>query len=389
MDKCTYVSVYDGGRLLLLRTAVSEPSEIVMPHVLLLGATGGMGRRVADLWASETPDIPLRLGVRRPEAFAGLGLRAVLARLDDPASLHSALSGVTAVINAVGPYAYDPRPLLDACEAAGVHYVDLASEPEFLAAVWAWASRRDVGIAVCPGASTIPGLVELSATHLAHCIGVTISSFDIYLSMGSANPLTPGLLASLTLQLGVPLRSSEGGIAFRKLRPRRLHGLGERLFGRYPAPFDEHGIQVHGRVVRARFWVGLDRTWIVHALRGVSFLRPHFSAAGWIALTEWARPLAGWVNRIGGTRGGMRIEALGAAGAVLGTANFLAPREGLNIPALPSIWAARALCGAARSGLCPLHTLVTFAQAAGSLESHGFEAFVTAPREAGYAPSAL
>jgi hypothetical protein len=61
---------------------------------------------------------------------------------------------------------------------------------------------------------------------------------------------------------------------------------------------------------------------------------------------------------------------------VLGAVNYRAPREGLNIPALPSLWAARALLDVARPGIRPLQTLVTFDEAATSLRAHGFDAFV-------------
>src|SRR5262249_8089371 len=224
-------------------------AEGVMPQVLLLGASGGMGRRIATLWQSHGSGVPLRLGVRRREAMANVspGAQAVVARLDEPASLCGALSDVAVVINAMGPYAYAPAPLLDACATAGAHYVDLASEPEFLAAVHAWGERREARIAICPGASTMPGLIALSAPHLTARLGAEPSAFEVFLSMGSATRLTPGLLASLTLQLGVPLRSPDGGVSYRQLRQRHLHGLGPRRFGRYPSPFDEQGLDLGGR----------------------------------------------------------------------------------------------------------------------------------------------
>ncbi len=417
-----------------VRHSTIGSSRAVQP-VLLLGATGGMGRRVAALWRTDVAGVPLRLGVRRREALAecaeagGGGELAVLARLDEPESLRAAMQGVAVVINAIGPYAYDPTPLLEACAAAGAHYVDLASEPEWLAAVQRWAERsevgsqrsevrgqgegevgpltpalsaaagerekdRRVGIAVCPGASTVPGLIELSAGHLAEVIGAAPGAFDVFLSMGSANRLTPGLLASLTLQLGVPLRSPEGsgedtgtsaswragGASYRELRRRRMYGLGERLFGRYPSPFDVHGIRLgderEGGRVPTRFWVGLDRAWIVHTLRGVSYLRPRFADRTWIALVERVRPLVGLANAIGGTAGGLRIEALDAAGTVLGAVNVKAEREGLNIPALPAVWAARALATGSEPGYRPLRSLVTFDAAAASLRGHGYEVVV-------------
>ena len=346
-----------------------------MPKVLLLGATGGIGRRIAALWPTEVPDAELQLGVRSREKAGSFSQNAatVVARLDDPASLNAALAGVAVVINAVGPFAYDPGPLLDACAAAGVHYVDLASEPEFLASVSAWAARHPAAIAVCPGASTVPGTIELAATHLCGQIGCVPASFDVFLSMGSANPLTSGLLASLTLQLGVPLRSAGGGRSYRRLRWRQMHGLGRRLFGRYPSPFDEPGLIAANQGVPTRFWVGLDRSWIVQALRAVSFLRPRFRDRTWISLTERVRPLIAWTNWIGGFAGALRVEALSITGEVLGAVNFLAKREGLNIPALPSVWAARALLRSTAVGLQPLARLMTFSEAAASLRRHGYE----------------
>src|SRR5262249_27304534 len=218
------------------RAIADIQAEDAMPQVLLLGANGGMGRRIAALWASQGASTPLRLGVRRREAMEnfGPGAPVVIARLEEPATLSGALADVAVVINAMGPYVYDPALILDACAAAGAHYIDLASEPEFLAAVRSWGERRQARIAICPGASTVPGLIELSAAHLAERLGAVPSAFEIFLSMGSANRLTPGLLASLTLQLGVPLRSPEGGLSYRQLRRRRLRGLGPRLSAPYP-----------------------------------------------------------------------------------------------------------------------------------------------------------
>jgi hypothetical protein len=344
-----------------------------------------MGRRIAALWESHAPGVPLRRGVRRREAAGNLGpgARAVIARLDEPASLRAALSGVAVAINAMGPYAYDPGPVLDACLAAGAHYVDLASEPDFLAAVRSWGGRREARIAICPGASTVPGLIELCAAHLTERLGAVPSAFEVFLSMGSANRLTPGLLASLTLQLGVRLRSPDGGVSYRQLRRRHLRGLGPRLFGRYPSPFDERGLDLGAQRVLTRFWVGFDRSWIVYALRALSRLRPRFRDRTWIALAEKARPLVGLANLVGGRAGGLRVEALNAFGEVLGAVNYLAPREALNIPALPSVWAARAFLDGVQPGFRPLRTLVTFAEAAASLRAHGFDVFVELSAETG------
>lgn len=352
-----------------------------MPHVLLLGANGGMGRRIAALWRSDVPSVPLRLGVRRRETLEDLGSNGeiVIARLDDLASLRSAMADATVVINGIGPYTYDPTPLLDACAAAGTHYVDLASEPDFLAAARSWVEREGANIAVCPGASSMPGLIELSAMHLTELIGAVPLAFDVFLSMGSANRLTTGLLASLTLQLGVPLRSPEGGMSYRQLRTRQLHGLGTRLFGRYPSPFDERGLSVRNQCVATRFWVGLDRSWIVHTLRALSYLRPRFRDSTWTALAAKMRPLVAGANLFGGYAGGLRVEALDEKLNVLAAVNYLAKREALNIPAMPSVWAARALLREPKAGYRPLRDLITFEEATAGLRSHAFEVSIDLP----------
>src|SRR5262249_35849238 len=233
--------------------------------------------------------------------------QAVVARLDDANSLRIAMSEVAVVINAIGPYAYDPAPVLDACASAGGPHVGLARAPPVLGAPPTCAPARDTATRISAGASTVPGLIELSAAHLTERLGVFPSAFEVFLSMGSANRLTPGLLSSLTLQLGIPLRSPDGGASYRQLRRRNLHGLGRRLFGRYPSPFDEHGLNLGDRHITTRFWVGLDRYWIVYALWFLSYLRPRFSDRIWIALAEKTRPLVGLANLVGGRAGGLRL----------------------------------------------------------------------------------
>jgi hypothetical protein len=280
---------------------------------------------------------------------------------------------VAVVINAIGPFVYDPAPLLGLCEAAGADYVDLAGEPAFLTAVGSWCRRPGVSIAVCAGASTIPGLIELTALHLVERLDGLPSRFEVFLSMGSANPLTPGMLASLTLPLGMPLHSPDGAVAYRELRLHELRDLGERLFGRYPAPFDAEGLRVGERRFPARFWVGLDRRWIVQALRVASYLRPCFSERGWLVLMARLRPLVGQASRFGSYPGGMRVEAIDAAHKLLGAVDYFAARDGLTIPALPPVWAAKALPAGASPGYHALSELVTFGEASASLRSYGFE----------------
>lgn len=354
-----------------------------MQRVLILGATGGMGRRVAHLLRSECPSVALRLGARRTEAVkrafrSSTGAKdsshqeVVCVHREDGGSLQAALTGVRVVINAIGPYDYAPSSLLDACEAAGVQCVDLASEPDYLAAVSDWGCRSERSIATCPGASTIPGLVELTAARLAARVLGTPDRLEVYLSLGSAHRLTRGLLTSLTLPLGLPLPSNDGNRAFRTLRRHPMPELGKRWFGHYPSPFDAQGVPMGERTVAGRLWVGLDRPWLVLMLRAASYFRPHISDVSWKRLMRAVHPVAGLASYCGTQPGGLRIEVMDAVGRLLGSVSYLAHREGMNVPALPAVWAARALLKETRPGVRSLTELIGFDEAAASLRSHGF-----------------
>ena len=90
----------------------------------------------------------------------------------------------------------DPSELVRACVHAGIHYVDLAEAPQFLDAVRraaeaAGAAER--GVLVVPGASTVPGLVQLLAQGWAKRDDV--AEVRAWLSLGSRNPVGEGLLA--------------------------------------------------------------------------------------------------------------------------------------------------------------------------------------------------
>jgi hypothetical protein len=335
-----------------------------------------MGQRIARLWGSFLPELPLRLGTRRARPLAGTRPSPagdyVTASIEDPDGLPMALADAVLVVNAVGPYEYDPAPVLRACADAGAHYVDLASETQFYAAVRTWAEAPDTRIGVSPGACTVPGLIEVAATALADKLGSSPAAFDAFLSLGSANPLTTGLLASLTQPLGLPLVAG-GAKAYRELRWRSIRGLGSRLFGRYPAPFDASGIPAAGRVLPGRFWFGLDRVWIVHALRAGSYLRPRFSTCAWLRLCGWVRRAGALARLAGGAAGGLRVEALDADGAVLAAAEVFAPTEGLNVPALLPVLAAQAMVRSPRRGYAPLRELVTYEEVTRALGLSGCE----------------
>jgi short subunit dehydrogenase-like uncharacterized protein len=100
------------------------------PRLLLYGATGNSGTRIAEALAPLGDR--LLLGGRDGDALHALGKRlGVSVRrfgLEDPALLPPALGGVDVVLNAAGPYAATALPMARACIAAGIDYLDLSGE---------------------------------------------------------------------------------------------------------------------------------------------------------------------------------------------------------------------------------------------------------------------
>jgi short subunit dehydrogenase-like uncharacterized protein len=109
--------------------------------VVVFGATGVTGRRVAAYLAERAPATGARWAaagrdpakVRRVLAEDGVPAPEVLvADAGDPASLAAMAARARVVLNLVGPYTPSVRPVIEACVEAGTHYVDLTGEIPFV-----------------------------------------------------------------------------------------------------------------------------------------------------------------------------------------------------------------------------------------------------------------
>lgn len=124
------------------------------PGALLYGAYGYTGRLVAE--AAREAGIPLMLAGRREAPLAALsaalGYPYRAFALEDGPSFAEALRGTSALLLAAGPFSRTSRPALQACLAAGVHYLDITGEVDVFEAVFARdAEARKAGITLLPG----------------------------------------------------------------------------------------------------------------------------------------------------------------------------------------------------------------------------------------------
>jgi hypothetical protein len=336
-----------------------------MKTVLVLGATGLMGRRLVALAGRLIPDVRVLRGARRLVPEADPDGRAV--DIHDADSVRRALAGVQVVINAVGPFEYDPAPLLRGCAEAGCHYVDLAETPALIAAVERLAGPNAAAVSGC---STVPGLVEVLAQRWSGRDDVR--RVRVLLGMGTANPVSPTLLYSLLMPLGS--RAPDGGRYYDRLVRKRLRGLPARLYGRFPSPFDVDGIRIGGRVLPATFHAGMDRVPAVHALWLAARVVPYLPRGFLSRLCHLAQPVMPLVQALGTFVGVLSVEALDADGRLVAEIEVRAPREGLNVPALPAVWAARRLLAEeAPSGPLRLEQLITPQEAAEWLRAEGYQ----------------
>jgi saccharopine dehydrogenase (NAD+, L-lysine-forming) len=151
----------------------------VTRDVLLLGAAGNSGRLIAAELAAR--GLPVRLAGRRrgpledlaAELAAGgaaTGVRTV--DVSDAASLAAAIAGAGAILSAIGPFTRQAGPVIDACLAAGLPYVDIANEwPAVRGLLDRDAQARAHAVTLVTGAGFGPAATETLVLRLAGRLG--------------------------------------------------------------------------------------------------------------------------------------------------------------------------------------------------------------------------
>jgi hypothetical protein len=328
-------------------------------RVVVLGASGELGARVCRLAARvEGAEV---VGVSR-NARGRAGVAIERGDVTDVAGVARLLRAGDLVVNCAGPFQYDAAPLVAACVGAGAHYCDLADDVVFAERVREAARRSGAlgsGVFVCTGASTVPGLVGVFARAFASSPrSHEIARVSAYLSVGSRNPVSAALFASLLAPLGRAL--PDGAPCFAELRTLAL-GDGRTLrFGAYPAAFSDQRTAVGARLVPARFFFGFERAALTALLQIAAPALSKLEAGKLRRLSRAFLPLARAASVFGTAHGALAVVAEDASGRELGRFELAASAHGLEIPAAPPAWIAAQLArGAALpAGAVELHELV-------------------------------
>ena len=137
---------------------------------MLYGAYGVTGRLILE-YARQRGHRPLLAGrdkLRLADLAARSGLDSVHIDFEAGQSAFPDLSGISAVLNAAGPYFQTGKPLRESCLSAGVSYLDVNGEiSDFLNALACDKRARERGVAVIPGAGFGVVFGEALAGHVA------------------------------------------------------------------------------------------------------------------------------------------------------------------------------------------------------------------------------
>jgi hypothetical protein len=135
-------------------------------RLLIYGATGAVGRRLAEI-AAQHGMTPVVAGRRRAELealAAPLSAEVRVAALDRVDTL---FDGISVVASCVGPYTHFGTPVLEAALTAGAHYLDLTGEPRYVATLLDHYDQqaRRAGVTIVPsaGLGLCSGLAAKSA----------------------------------------------------------------------------------------------------------------------------------------------------------------------------------------------------------------------------------
>jgi short subunit dehydrogenase-like uncharacterized protein len=149
--------------------------------VVVFGATGVTGRRVAAYLAEREAETDLRWAAAARDAdkvgklLGEIGVsppETIVADVGDGSSLAAMASRTRVVLDLVGPYTLHGRPVIEACVGGGAHYVDLTGEIPFVREIIAdfhdLAAAATVKIVqVCGFESLPPDLMIAAAAERA------------------------------------------------------------------------------------------------------------------------------------------------------------------------------------------------------------------------------
>ena len=169
---------------------------------MIYGANGYTGRLTAQE-AVRRGLSPVLAGRNRPaveKLASDLGLASRVFDLDSSKDLEKAVSDMDAVLHCAGPFSRTSKPMVEACLAEGVHYLDITGEISVFEAVHALddqARRADVVLLPGAGFDVVP--TDCMASRL---VEVLPSATSLRLAFEAGGGPSPGTAKTSLERLG-------------------------------------------------------------------------------------------------------------------------------------------------------------------------------------------
>lgn len=320
---------------------------------MVLGATGGFGRRLVDGLA-RTRRFDLVLAARDETALAAacVAHSAVhpeivfeSAPLDRDAATPATLArhAPWLVIDAAGPFQGATTDFARAVVQAGAHYLDLADARDFVARIGEIdADAKAAGVVALSGASSTPALSNAALDEMTR--GWTrIDAVEAAITTGRSAPRGRSLVAAILSQIGQPVRVFVDGRE--ATRPgwsmtvrRRVPGIGPRVLSLCETPDLDLFVERFRPRDRAVFRAGLEPAVLHWGTWALSFPVRWGWARSLLKRRELLRRLAALLFPFGRDRSAMFVEAWGrdAKGAPA-RARWTLRARGLDGPAVPTL----------------------------------------------------
>lgn len=166
-------------------------------RIALIGASGYTGKLITEEAAAH--NIELVLMGRNPAKLKPLSDRfgfdfQTIALTGGPA-LQEAIRGYQLVINAAGPFSATAKPVVEACLASGVHYIDITGEIPAFETLYSFNQAAiEQGIMLMPGVGFAVVASDCLAARVAkrlpdaNSLNIGVSRSDIF-SRGSARTM--------------------------------------------------------------------------------------------------------------------------------------------------------------------------------------------------------
>lgn len=205
-----------------------------MNTLMIYGATGYTGR-MAAAYAKEAGlalTIAGRDGAALAQLAATLGVQSRAFALDVEDDIVQALDGVTVLLNCAGPFYRTAGPLMRACVAHGVHYLDVAAELDsYQLAGQLDDQARAADVMLLPGSG---GSVAMLGSLVRHVIKRVAQPQSIAIALHVSGGMSRGSLLSATENMTDTLARVDGELVARDAQALRDFDFGHGPVSCFP-----------------------------------------------------------------------------------------------------------------------------------------------------------